>query len=70
MSELGEELVLVKEHYVTCNEEKTRLEKELEVLKQDYQAVTHQPYFVSTVLCWCHLVSSLCMQFEKQALLK
>lgn len=45
VSELGEELVLVKEHYVTCNEEKTRLEKELEVLKQDYQAVTHQPYF-------------------------
>lgn len=45
VSELEEELVLVKEHYVTCNEEKTRLEKELEMLKQDYHAVTHQPYF-------------------------
>lgn len=45
VSELGEELVLVKEHYVACNEEKTRLEKEVEVLKQDYQAVTHQSYF-------------------------
>lgn len=45
VSELGEELVLVKEHYVTCSEEKTRLERELEALRQDYQAVTHQPYF-------------------------
>jgi len=47
VSELEEELVLVKEKYMACNEKNTQLEKELNNLRQDYEAVVHQPYFVN-----------------------
>jgi len=45
ISELEEELVMVKEKYMACNEKNTQLGKELTILKQDYDAVVHQPYF-------------------------
>lgn len=44
---MEEELVLVKEKYMACNEKNTQLEKKLSSLQQDYEAVVHQPYFVS-----------------------
>uniref|UniRef100_A0A1B6L289 Sarcolemmal membrane-associated protein n=1 Tax=Graphocephala atropunctata TaxID=36148 RepID=A0A1B6L289_9HEMI len=43
--EMEEELVLVKEKYMAFNEKNIQLEKELTNLKQDYEAVVHQPYF-------------------------
>lgn len=48
---MEDELVLVKEKYVACNERNSQLEKELDSLRQDYQAIVHQPYFVSN-LCF------------------
>ncbi|XP_054279906.1 sarcolemmal membrane-associated protein [Macrosteles quadrilineatus] len=45
IGELEEELVLVKEKYMACNEKNTQLNKELATLRQDYDAVVHQPYF-------------------------
>uniref|UniRef100_A0A1B6KR47 Sarcolemmal membrane-associated protein n=1 Tax=Graphocephala atropunctata TaxID=36148 RepID=A0A1B6KR47_9HEMI len=45
--EMEEELVLVKEKYMAFNEKNIQLEKELTNLKQDYEAVVHQPYFVN-----------------------
>ncbi|XP_046681868.1 sarcolemmal membrane-associated protein isoform X2 [Homalodisca vitripennis] len=54
--EMEEELVLVKEKYMAFNEKNVKLEKELTDLKQDYEAVVHQPYF--TYLCGrLHMVS-------------
>lgn len=49
---MEDELVLVKEKYMACNEKNTQLEKELSSLRQDYEAIVHQPYFVSNLfLC-------------------
>lgn len=44
---MEEELVLVKEKYMSCNDKNTQVEKELTDLRQDYDNVVHQPYFVS-----------------------
>ncbi|XP_049946996.1 centrosomal protein of 135 kDa-like [Schistocerca serialis cubense] len=43
---LEEELVLVKERYAKCNDEQTRLIKELEILKQDGGSLLNQTYAV------------------------
>ncbi|XP_049846370.1 sarcolemmal membrane-associated protein isoform X6 [Schistocerca gregaria] len=43
---LEEELVLVKERYAKCNDEQTRLIKELEILKQDSGSLLNQTYAV------------------------
>ncbi|KAL1122675.1 hypothetical protein AAG570_003002 [Ranatra chinensis] len=42
---LEEELAIVGTKYIHCNEERTQLNRELNSLKLDYEAVTHQPYF-------------------------
>ncbi|XP_049955581.1 sarcolemmal membrane-associated protein isoform X2 [Schistocerca serialis cubense] len=49
---LEEELVLVKERYAKCNDEQTRLIKELEILKQDGGSLLNQTY----AALWCGLV--------------
>ncbi|XP_066902174.1 ankyrin repeat domain-containing protein 26-like [Halyomorpha halys] len=45
ISRLEEELVIVGSKYMQCNEEKTKIARELANLKLDYQAISHQPYF-------------------------
>lgn len=49
---LEEELVLVKERYAKCNDEQTRLIKELEMLRQDSGSLLNQTY----AALWCGLV--------------
>lgn len=42
---LQEELVIVGSKYMECNQERTKISKELSNLRLDYQAISHQPYF-------------------------
>ncbi|XP_073998916.1 sarcolemma associated protein isoform X1 [Rhodnius prolixus] len=45
VSLLEENLVLVSQRYMDCNEENTQLKRQLHDLQLDYQAISHQPYF-------------------------
>lgn len=50
LAELEEKLITLGTKYMECSDEKAKLSRQLESLKLDYQAISHQKYFVSAFI--------------------